>query len=120
MPTKAAQTTLNQCMALKKHETLLIIYDKNKKTIANALFKVGKNNEIVFSWILHVDVWIKKEDRIKSNEFVFARSDISCVLMYRGDEIVLIKEVVKPTVEFLGLKLYRIQFASSGVIILGS
>jgi len=43
MPTlkKSAQTTLKQCLALKKNESLLIITDRNKKKIAKALFYEG-------------------------------------------------------------------------------
>ncbi|MDB4278092.1 NUDIX hydrolase [Deltaproteobacteria bacterium] len=42
--------------------------------------KLGK----VFSWVLWVKVWIAKEERYKENEWVFARSDISTIVMYRS------------------------------------
>ena len=44
-------------------------------------FRVGKNKENVFSWVLHVDVFIKDEGRNKINEFVFSRPDIACVVV---------------------------------------
>lgn len=37
----------------------------------------------VFAWIFHADVYITDEDRIKTNEFVFTRSDISVVCAYK-------------------------------------
>ena len=40
--------------------------------------KLGK----VFSWVLWVKVWIKAENRWKENEWVFARSDISTVVLW--------------------------------------
>jgi ADP-ribose pyrophosphatase YjhB (NUDIX family) len=47
--------------------------------------KLGK----VFSWVLWVKVWIKAEDRHKENEWVFARSDISTIVMWHraGDGV---------------------------------
>jgi len=45
-------------------------------------FRVGKNKERVFLWALHVDVWIKSEDRHKTNEVVVFRPDISTVVAY--------------------------------------
>ena len=63
----------------------------------------------VFSWVLHVDVWIASEQRSKVNEFVLARSDISTVCLYRWPtppsdglaslidvEVVLIREFRSP------------------------
>ena len=76
------------------------------------VFRVGKNKEIVFFWILHVDVYITKEKRHKTNEVVISRSDMSTVLLYKRDysnassffngsnlldtEIVLVKEFRSP------------------------
>jgi hypothetical protein len=66
-------------------------------------FRVGKNKEIVFSWVLHVDVYIEKEKRHKINEFVLSRTDIACVVLSCMDEadidktkIVIIKEFRSP------------------------
>jgi hypothetical protein len=41
--------------------------------------KLGK----VFSWVLWVKVWVNSEGRYKENEWVFARSDISTIVMYQ-------------------------------------
>lgn len=40
----------------------------------------------VFSWVLWVNVWIEKEQRHKSNEYVFARTDISTVCLYHRQD----------------------------------
>jgi hypothetical protein len=65
-------------------------------------FIIPKIN-FTFSYALHVDVWIAAEDRIKSNEFILSRSDISVVVPYWkhptdifASEIVLIKEFRSP------------------------
>lgn len=61
----------------------------------------------VFLWILHTKVYVADEDRVKDNEVVLARPDISSVLMYsevdspQGDgivdyEVVLVKEFRSP------------------------
>ena len=53
---------------------------------------------LLFLQLCHVEAFIKSENRIKSNEFVLSRSDISYVVMYYPDEtlidtyIVLVKE----------------------------
>jgi len=50
-------------------------------------FRVGPNRDKVFCWVLHVNVWIRSEGRVKSNEFVFGRTDISSIaLFYRPEE----------------------------------
>ena len=59
-------------------------------------FRVGQQMNKVFAWCLHVNVWIESEGRCKSNEFVVSRSDtVSCV-MYRGDQVVLVREFRSP------------------------
>jgi len=68
-----------------------------------------KNKSFVFLWVLQVHVYIASEDRVKSNEFVLARTDISSVcLYYKGPgtyplddilpdtQVVLIKEFRSP------------------------
>jgi 8-oxo-dGTP pyrophosphatase MutT (NUDIX family) len=63
--------------------------------------------DFVFLWVLHAEVYVASEDRVKNNEFVMARTDISSVLLYRevespqGDgivdyEVVLVKEFRTP------------------------
>ena len=68
----------------------------------NYVFKMPIMKQI-FLWILYVQVYIKEEDRIKDNEFVVARTDISSIVIYRKDkenvlnsDIVLIKEFRSP------------------------
>lgn len=50
----------------------------------------------VFMWILKVDVYVAEEDRNKDNELVVARTDISSVLLYHGDEVVVVREFRSP------------------------
>ena len=59
----------------------------------------------VFLWVLKVKVWIKDEDRVKDNEFVLSRTDISSVCLYHmpndrastfDTEVVLFREFRSP------------------------
>jgi 8-oxo-dGTP pyrophosphatase MutT (NUDIX family) len=50
----------------------------------------------VFLWILKVDVYVAEEDRNKNNELVLARTDISSVLLYHGDEVIVVREFRSP------------------------
>jgi len=65
-------------------------------------FRVGPQKNFVFSWVAHVDVFVKSENRNKKNEFVFGRTDIATVLLWHpgasflDTEIVLIKEFRSP------------------------
>jgi len=62
----------------------------------------------VFCWVLKVHVYIAAEDRVKENEFVFTRSDISSVLAYKkgkevlDTEILLVKEFRSPVANKAG------------------
>ena len=76
----------------------------NKLLKAKSLwtFIIPKIN-FTFSYALHVDVWIAAEDRVKSNEFIISRPDISVIVPYWRhptdpfeSEIVLIKEFRSP------------------------
>ncbi|MFT4974700.1 MAG: 8-oxo-dGTP pyrophosphatase MutT (NUDIX family) [Myxococcota bacterium] len=56
-----------------------------------------------FAWIVKVSVWVEAEQRHKSNEWVFARSDMSAVVLHgprqddwRETEIVLVREFRAP------------------------
>ena len=62
----------------------------------------------VFLWVLHVKVYVESEDRVKDNEFVMARTDISSVCLYhkvsagfpaswKDIEVVLVREFRSPT-----------------------
>jgi len=46
-------------------------------------FRVGPEKTFVFFWALHVDVYIKEEDRHKTNEVVLGRPDISTIVAYQ-------------------------------------
>lgn len=59
----------------------------------------------VFSWILWVKVWVGSEQRHKENEFVFARTDIACVVLHEQSDsledlmdrrVVLVREYRSP------------------------
>ncbi len=59
--------------------------------------------DFLFSYALHVDVWIAAENRVKSNEFILSRPDISVVVAYwkhptdwMESEVILIKEFRSP------------------------
>jgi hypothetical protein len=54
----------------------------------NYIFLMPKAR-ILFLWICSVHVYIKAEDRIKSNEFVLSRSDMSSVVMYNKQENIM-------------------------------
>lgn len=62
-----------------------------------------RNKSFVFLWVLHAHVYVAAEDRVKSNELVLARTNISTVCMmynptdkYQDMEVVLIKEFRTP------------------------
>lgn len=65
-------------------------------------FRVGPAMGFTFAFVLRVDVHIESEGRNKTNEFIFARPDISTVVAYRKREvladtdIVLIREFRSP------------------------
>jgi 8-oxo-dGTP pyrophosphatase MutT (NUDIX family) len=68
----------------------------------NYIFKMPIMKQI-FLWVLYVHVYIKDEDRIKDNEFVISRTDISSIVIYKKDkedilnsDIVLVKEFRSP------------------------
>jgi len=63
--------------------------------------------DFVFLWVLHAKVYVESEDRIKSNELVISRPDISSVCLYhkvsagfpaswKDVEIVLVREFRSP------------------------
>ncbi len=73
--------------------------NQNKLLFAQVLstFQV---KQTVFSFALKVHVWIESEQRIKDNEFVFSRKDISSVFAYYKEAketyIVLVSEFRSP------------------------
>lgn len=48
-----------------------------------------KDGKFVFLWILKVEIYIASEDRMKVDEFVLSRTDISSVLMWYKNEDLL-------------------------------
>ncbi len=65
-------------------------------------FRVGPQKEVVFFWVLAVDLAIPGEQRLKQNEVVISRPDIATILLYRRaysleqTDIVLVREVRSP------------------------
>jgi len=59
-------------------------------------FRVGQHHEKVFSWCLHVNVFIKSENRFKMNEYVLGRTDVVACVLYQGDQVVLVREFRSP------------------------
>ena len=65
-------------------------------------FRVGPGSGAVFFWALHVRVHVAAEDRVKDNEVVISRPDVSVVALYRPgatlDEttVVLVREFRSP------------------------
>lgn len=45
-------------------------------------FRVGPGKKHLFCFAYHAKVWVKEEDRVKENEFVLGRPDISTVVAY--------------------------------------
>lgn len=96
-----------------KHPTFERWYESHKK-LGNRLdhakvlwtFRVGAQRDWVFCWVLQVHVWIKEEERLKYNEFVFSRTDISSVALYYQEksgvdhfwdtEVLLVREFRSP------------------------
>ncbi|MFW6008422.1 MAG: nucleoside 2-deoxyribosyltransferase domain-containing protein [archaeon] len=91
------KTPMFQCW----YDAQLDVGNELRYAKVNYIFKMPKAKKI-FLWILHVHVYIRDEDRIKENEFVLSRSDISSVVMYKkgntidDTEIVLVREFRSP------------------------
>jgi len=66
------------------------------------IYKALPDKKFLFLWILYMKIYIKAEDRIKGNELVISRPDISSVLMYLPNKnlmktkIILVKEFRNP------------------------
>ena len=50
----------------------------------------------LFLWICYAKVYITAEDRVKDNEFILSRTDMSSVVLYFKDNIILVKEYRTP------------------------
>lgn len=67
----------------------------NRLENAEALwhYRISRSGQI-FAWILKVNVWVSAEQRHKSNEWVFARADVSATVLYRRASTLLDSDVV--------------------------
>jgi ADP-ribose pyrophosphatase YjhB (NUDIX family) len=69
---------------------------QNHKKVGNKLvdgkllwdFRVGPK-QFLFSWVYKASIYVKAEDRIKDNEYVFTRSDIAVIVAYVKGESLL-------------------------------
>jgi 8-oxo-dGTP pyrophosphatase MutT (NUDIX family) len=72
----------------------------NKLVNAKVKYHLSLPNFGVFSYIMSVNIWVEKEKRFKSNEFIFSRKDISSVIAYypseEGNYIAFVKEFRSP------------------------
>jgi 8-oxo-dGTP pyrophosphatase MutT (NUDIX family) len=65
-------------------------------------FRVGPTKTIVLFFALHVTVWVRQEQRLKSNEVVISRPDVATVVAYlpadtlERTEVILVKEFRSP------------------------
>lgn len=50
-------------------------------------FRVGPTKGFTFAYVLHVNVHITSEGRNKTNEFVFGRPDIACIVAYQKPDV---------------------------------
>lgn len=72
---------------------------------ARVLFtkRVGPKQDKMFCWIVRVSVYVTSEDRVKDNEFVIGRPDVSSVVLWNkgstilDTKIVLVKEFRSPS-----------------------
>lgn len=64
--------------------------------------RVGPRRQTVFFWAFHAEIWIAAEQRVKSNEVVLSRPDVSAVVAYtRAEsldecEVVIVREFRTP------------------------
>lgn len=62
----------------------------------------GPNKDIVFLWILNVDVFVTEENRNKTIEFVVSRTNTSSIMIYKKEadildsKVILVKEFRSP------------------------
>jgi 8-oxo-dGTP pyrophosphatase MutT (NUDIX family) len=80
----------------------------NRLESAELAHEVTFGGRFLFSYILWVNVWVEKEQRFKSNEFIFSRTDISTVIAYnrspdsRAVRLALVREFRSPANNALG------------------
>jgi 8-oxo-dGTP pyrophosphatase MutT (NUDIX family)/nucleoside 2-deoxyribosyltransferase len=66
-------------------------------------FRVGPQKQFLFLYVIYVHVWIAAEDRVKSNEVIIGRPNISTIVLINGlsvdlsdVNVVLVKEFRSP------------------------
>lgn len=88
----------------------------NKLIDANVLYHLDIQGVGIFSYVMAVNVWIEKEKRFKTNEFIFSRRDISSVIAYypseEGNYVAFIKEFRSPVNNAEGM-VYELPSGSS-------
>jgi 8-oxo-dGTP pyrophosphatase MutT (NUDIX family) len=63
---------------------------------ANLLYAYTTPSGFIFSYMMKVSIWVKSENRYKSNEIIVSRRNVSNVIAYSDSRIVLIKEFRSP------------------------
>ena len=67
----------------------------HKLESAKVRYEFMRRNNL-FLVTLHPKIWIPEENRYKGNEIIISRRDISSILAYTDDEVVLVKEFRSP------------------------
>lgn len=73
-----------------------LVKSGNRLEKANVLYHFTTPSGFVFSYMMHVSIWVELENRFKSNEIIVSRRNVSNVIAYTDDKIVLIKEFRSP------------------------
>lgn len=68
----------------------------NRLDRADVLYHYTTPSGFVFSYVMKVAIWVEKEKRFKSNEIIISRRNVSNVIAYTDDKIVLVKEFRSP------------------------
>ena len=73
-----------------------LIKSGNRLEKADVLYHFTTPSGFVFSYMMHVSIWVESEKRFKANEIIVSRRNVSNVIAYTDDKIVLIKEFRSP------------------------
>ena len=63
---------------------------------ADVLYHFTTPSGYLFSYVMKVSIWVEAEERFKANEIIISRRNVSNVIAYTDDKIVLIKEFRSP------------------------
>jgi hypothetical protein len=63
---------------------------------ADVLYCFTTSRGFLFSYVMKVSIWVEAEKRFKANEIIISRRNVSNVIAYTDDKIVLIKEFRSP------------------------